>query len=66
MTEHLILRDLDVENIKDLSVYEKHGGYGAYRKAVKEMTPEKVIDIVKMSGLRGRGGATLRLLVTYG
>jgi NADH-quinone oxidoreductase subunit F len=55
--EHIILRDLDVENLKDLAVYEKHGGYQALRKAVKEMSPDQVTDVVKASGLRGRGGA---------
>ncbi len=55
--EHLILRDLDIENIKDISVYEQHGGYQSLRKAVREMTPDQVIDTVKASGLRGRGGA---------
>ncbi len=57
MTEHIILRDLDIENIKDISVYEQHGGYQSLRKAVKEMTPDQVIDVVKAAGLRGRGGA---------
>jgi len=55
--EHLILRDLDIENINDIAVYEQHGGYGALRKAIKEMTPDAVTDAVKQSGLRGRGGA---------
>ncbi len=54
---HLILRDLDIPDIARLDVYEKHGGYQAFRKAVKEMTPEQVVDVVKASGLRGRGGA---------
>ena len=55
--EHLILRDLDIPNIADINVYEKHGGYQALRKAVKEMSPDQVTDVVKASGLRGRGGA---------
>ncbi len=55
--EHLILRDLDIPNLQDISVYEQHGGYDALRKAVKEMTPDQVTDVVKASGLRGRGGA---------
>jgi NADH-quinone oxidoreductase subunit F len=55
--EHIILRDLDIENIKDLAVYEQHGGYQSLRKAVKEMTPDQLIELVKASGLRGRGGA---------
>src|SRR5574341_2238531 len=55
--EHIILRDLDIENIADIAIYEKHGGYQALRKALKEMPPEQVTDFVKASGLRGRGGA---------
>ncbi len=54
---HLILQDLDIPDIDKVDVYEKHGGYQAFRKAVKEMTPEQVTDVVKASGLRGRGGA---------
>ncbi len=41
----------------DFSGYEKVGGYQALRKAVKEMTPQGVTDLVKESKLRGRGGA---------
>lgn len=55
--EHLILRDLDIPNIAEIAVYEQHGGYGALRQALKEMTPDEVIEAVKVSGLRGRGGA---------
>jgi len=55
--EHLILRDLDIPNIAEIAVYEKHGGYNALRKAVSELTPDQVTDAVKVSGLRGRGGA---------
>jgi NADH-quinone oxidoreductase subunit F len=41
-----------------LATYEKHGGYEAWRKILKgEMSPDDVIDTVKASGLRGRGGA---------
>jgi NADH-quinone oxidoreductase subunit F len=41
-----------------LSTYEKHGGYEAWRKILEgEMSPADVIDTVKASGLRGRGGA---------
>lgn len=48
-----------LKNIADyhnIDVYMKHGGYGAFKKALK-MTPEQVIEEVKKSGLRGRGGA---------
>ena len=39
-----------------LAVYKKHGGYEALATALKK-TPDEVIDLVKRSGLRGRGGA---------
>ncbi len=41
-----------------LATYEKHDGYKAWRQVLAgEMTPEQIIDEVKASGLRGRGGA---------
>ncbi|MEX2175204.1 MAG: NADH-quinone oxidoreductase subunit NuoF [Pirellulaceae bacterium] len=38
-------------------VYEQTGGYQALRKTLQAMTPKNVIEAVKASGLRGRGGA---------
>jgi len=41
-----------------LKTYEEHDGYKAWRKILAgEMSPEQVIEEVKASGLRGRGGA---------
>jgi NADH-quinone oxidoreductase subunit F len=41
-----------------LETYEKHDGYQTWRKILAgELTPEEIIDEVKASGLRGRGGA---------
>ena len=40
-----------------LDDYRGTGGYGAFSKVLKEMSPEDVIEEVKQSGLRGRGGA---------
>jgi NADH-quinone oxidoreductase subunit F len=40
-----------------LKEYEKAGGYQAVRKVLKEMIPKSVIELVKESNLRGRGGA---------
>ena len=45
---------IDPENIEE---YIGAGGYEALEKALLEMTPNDVIDVVKASGLRGRGGA---------
>jgi NADH-quinone oxidoreductase subunit F len=41
----------------DLQGYEKAGGYQALRKALREMSPQEITQIVKDSSLRGRGGA---------
>src|SRR5215468_8482755 len=40
-----------------LAGYEADGGYRTLAKALAEMSPAQVIDTVKSSGLRGRGGA---------
>ncbi len=40
-----------------LKEYEMAGGYQSLRKVIKAMTPKAVIDLVKESNLRGRGGA---------
>lgn len=45
---------IDPENIEE---YIANDGYFALAKVVKEMTPEQVIEEIKKSGLRGRGGA---------
>ena len=46
----------DIENLDQLSVYTAHGGFTAAKKAFGQ-SPDDIIDIVKKSGLRGRGGA---------
>jgi len=57
MAEHVLLRHRDIPDLHRLEVYLEHGGFQALRKAVTSMTPQQVIDEVKASGLRGRGGA---------
>ena len=57
MTTHVLLRHRDVPGIHDIEVYTANGGYQALRKALSEMQPGQVLDVVKASGLRGRGGA---------
>lgn len=57
MSEHILLRHLQIPNLDNLEVYRQNGGFDAYRKVVTSMQPEQVIDVVKASGLRGRGGA---------
>ncbi len=57
MPEHLLLRCRDIPDLRRLDVYTAHGGYEAVRKALRELTPEQLVDLVKASNLRGRGGA---------
>lgn len=57
MPEKIVLKNADVPGIADIDVYMAHGGYDGLRKALKEHTPEQITDMVKASGLRGRGGA---------
>jgi len=47
----------DLPDSHTIEVYLRTGGYQALRKALAEMTPEEVIEEVKRSALRGRGGA---------
>jgi NADH-quinone oxidoreductase subunit F len=50
----------------NISEYEKAGGYQAARKALNSMTPLEVIEAVKESNLRGRGGAGFPAGVKWG
>jgi NADH-quinone oxidoreductase subunit F len=54
---HFLLRDLDTPDIRELDVYVGQGGYRALQQVVKAGKPDQVIDEVRRSKLRGRGGA---------
>lgn len=56
MGKKLLLEHIDVPGIDKLETYRAHGGYKALEKALK-MKSEELVDEVKKSGLRGRGGA---------
>jgi len=53
----VISRRFGIRNSHKIDVYLQHDGYKALEKALREMTPETIIDEVKKSSLRGRGGA---------
>ncbi|KSV93140.1 NADH-quinone oxidoreductase subunit NuoF [Sinorhizobium sp. GL28] len=57
MYEPVLLKNVHVPDGHLLSTYEACGGYRALAKALKEYTPDEIIDLVKRSNLRGRGGA---------
>ncbi len=55
--EYVLLRHRDIPGLNQLPLYLKNGGFEAFRKAVTSLTPDQVLQEVKTSGLRGRGGA---------
>ena len=57
MPELIITKDMDVPGIDTLAVYRQHGGYQALETTLKNYQPDDVVEIIKKSGLRGRGGA---------
>ncbi|MBK9510605.1 MAG: NADH-quinone oxidoreductase subunit NuoF [Cytophagaceae bacterium] len=53
-----ILTDkINIPGIETFEVYRKNGGYAAVEKAIKKMSPDEIVEEVKKSGIRGRGGA---------
>ena len=55
--ERILLRNIDVPGSHTLAVYTSRNGYRPWEEIVKNLKPEQVIEQVKASGLRGRGGA---------
>ncbi len=55
--KRVALRNCGVINPENIDEYIAMDGYQALGKALTEMTPQEVIDVVLASGLRGRGGA---------
>ncbi len=53
----IVLRNCGLINPENIEEYIARDGYEAIAKAITEMTPQDVINVVKESGLRGRGGA---------
>jgi NADH:ubiquinone oxidoreductase subunit F (NADH-binding)/(2Fe-2S) ferredoxin/NAD-dependent dihydropyrimidine dehydrogenase PreA subunit len=52
----IVLRNRGLIDAENIDEYIARDGYAALAKALTEMTPEQVIEEVKKSGLRGRGG----------
>ena len=55
--KRIALKNCGVINPEDIDEYLAFDGYKALEKALKEMTPDEIIDVISKSGLRGRGGA---------
>jgi NADH-quinone oxidoreductase subunit F len=57
MSRKILLEHIDVPGINTFDTYRKMGGYRSVEKALKTMSPDDVVEEVKKSGMRGRGGA---------
>jgi len=55
--EKILLRNIYVPDSHTLAVYRSHNGYQSWEKVIKGLRPEQLIEEIKASGLRGRGGA---------
>ncbi|MBN2069943.1 MAG: NADH-quinone oxidoreductase subunit NuoF [Candidatus Krumholzibacteriota bacterium] len=55
--DKIVLRNCGTIDPESISEYEAKRGYESVRKALRSMTPEEIIAVIKESGLRGRGGA---------
>ena len=66
MFEPILTANVYLPDSEKLAVYLAHGGYEAARRALTQYSPEELIDIVKRSGLRGRGGAGFPAGVKWG
>lgn len=64
--QRIVLRNAGVINPEIIEEYIARGGYEALGKCVTTMKPEEVIEVVKASGLRGRGGAGFPTGVKWG
>ena len=53
----VVLKNAGAIDPESIDEYIAHDGYEAFGKALTEMKPEQVIDVVKASGIQGRGGA---------
>jgi NADH-quinone oxidoreductase subunit F len=53
----LLFKDIETPGLTGIETYRRLGGYEALAATLGKKTPDEVIEIVKASGLRGRGGA---------
>jgi NADH-quinone oxidoreductase subunit F len=56
MPELIVTKNVDIPGIDSLEVYRQHGGYEALAKAFTYQ-PDELVEMIKQSGVRGRGGA---------
>lgn len=64
--EPVLLKNVPVPGVEQIDIYRGQGGYQATERALKELSPDDVIGIVRDAGLRGRGGAGFPCGVKWG
>lgn len=57
MPELVVTKNINTPGLDTLEGYRQQGGYEPLAKALKEYQPDAIVDLMKQSGLRGRGGA---------
>jgi NADH-quinone oxidoreductase subunit F len=57
MSTKILTKNMHAANLQQIEVYESLGGYRGLARAIREYKPAEIINLVKKSGLRGRGGA---------
>src|ERR1700676_3429263 len=58
--ELVITKNLHIPGIDTLDVYRQHGGYESLAKALNQYQADDIVEMIKQSGVRGRGGAGFR------
>lgn len=66
MEKKLLTKYIDDPNQVKIDTYLSHGGYKAWEKVLKTLKPPEVVEEVKKSGVRGRGGAGFPAGVKWG
>lgn len=62
----VLMAHMDSPDQVNLDTYERNGGYQAIRKAIPKIAPAQITELVKQSGLRGRGGAGFQTGMKWG
>ena len=55
--KRIAIRNCGIINPEEINQYINRGGYAAIENCIRHKTPEEIIEQIKISGLRGRGGA---------
>src|SRR3989442_11862215 len=64
--EKVLTKNVGVPRAYDIDVYESRGGYAGLKKAIASYKPADLIELVKRSGLRGRGGGGVPARLQWG